>query len=244
MNTNWYDLVLKEEETETTRILRMNAAEWVQAGQRILRGWIGDLRDCMNYLFRMDTLRVRAPSSASESEFIATTPLTPRQLDFAVWKDMVEEPGKYGDDIVEWLDINDRLMAGPSAWRLAAFWTLLEDQRMEDKVIPAVVKIQAMVRGYQARVRATFRDCCMCLAHCVSPLKTDVGMMCRECARQGPYIDMTGPLADPWDWYRGDFHDEEIPACKWCLAPLEDGQDDFCDADCLREFKDDVYRDD
>jgi len=63
------------------------------------------------------------------------------------------------------------------------------------------------VRGHLARVRnEDYRDCCMCLAHRFCTLSTDVGMMCRECAKDGPHADLTG-CDDPWDWFRNDYKD-------------------------------------
>ena len=90
----------------------------------------------------------------------------------------------------------------------------------------ALLLIQAVVRGHLVRSRVTFRDCCMCLSHRISPLKTDVGMMCSECAEQGPHEDITGPVADPWNWFRADFTDDrkrQRLACKTCeSAPATD----------------------
>lgn len=60
--------------------------------------------------------------------------------------------------------------------------------------------MQALVRGYQTRSKNPHLDCCMCLSHRVSPLKTDVGWMCRECAALGPYEDLVEN--DPWNWHR------------------------------------------
>jgi hypothetical protein len=66
-----------------------------------------------------------------------------------------------------------------------------------------VVRIQALWRGHSVRQRIPWRDCCMCLAHHISPIKTEVGFMCRECVRDGPYSDLVG-MDDPWDWFRAE----------------------------------------
>jgi len=50
------------------------------------------------------------------------------ELTFRVWKDMAEEPYKYGDDITEWLDLDDEVMRGPKRWRAGAFWQTKEDE--------------------------------------------------------------------------------------------------------------------
>ena len=173
----------------------------------------------------------------------ATEPVAqePVNRDLRVWRDMVEEPEKYGDDIVEWLELDAKLRSSPGFWRIEAYW--LEKVAAQDNAIAeaqspwrviyakvateaawagarawavrdikrhvarlrkAVVTIQAAVRGHQARTRMNFRDCCMCLAHTVCPLLTDVGMMCRKCGEDGPHSDLTG-CNDPWDTFRGDF---------------------------------------
>jgi hypothetical protein len=58
----------------------------------------------------------------------------------------------------------------------------------------------------------------MCLSHRICPLETDVGMMCRTCAEQGPHEDITGPVADPWNWFRADYVD---------LAQSDDCESDY-----------------
>jgi len=170
--------------------------------------------------------------------------LSPLEAKFQLWLDMVENPSQYGDDIVEWLDINDELMATRKAWKIESYWRKTEaleadriavDQakwrrvfapiatqaavagarRWVERDIKACVRkfrgaamtIQAAVRGHQVRTQLPIRDCCMCLAHRICPLKTDVGFMCRECAAEGPHVERTGPLADPWDWFRADYVD-------------------------------------
>jgi hypothetical protein len=50
------------------------------------------------------------------------------ELTFRVWKDMIEEPCKYGDDIVEWLELDEAVMRGPKRWRAGAYWQKREDE--------------------------------------------------------------------------------------------------------------------
>lgn len=160
--------------------------------------------------------------------------------DYEMWEDMANEPWKYGEDIVEWLALNEKLIAGPDAHRAAAFWRLqMEDEeaeltreqahwrkvfnpiaksvamkaavlwikrdikRMVARVRNGAVKMQSLVRGYQARCKNVHLDCCMCLSHRISPLKTGVGYMCRECAADGPFADIVS--YDDWGWHRTDY---------------------------------------
>lgn len=203
------------------------------------------------------------------------------EVDFGLWKDMIEEPAKYGDDIYEWLDLHAKLMAGPGRWRLAAYeyaiqaqeqavlaeeqaewraafapiakeaaklgmkkWCDRDVKAFVARIRAAVVTIQAAVRGHQARSKLPFRDCCMCLSHRICPLQTDVGMMCRGCAAQGPYDEETGPIADPWSEFRGDFVDlaaRFVSGCRNCSCPLEEaGQ--FCDRDCEYAYLKEAWR--
>jgi hypothetical protein len=215
---------------------------------------------------------------------------TQDELDWSVWQDMVNEPEKYGDDIFEWLELDEKLNAGPKRWRVAAFWLGKEQELInaeEELVAPwrtlysklarqaakagerawinrevekfrafccseaarrakAATMIAAAVRGHQVRTASPLLNCCMCLAHRISPLKTDAGMMCRECAEQGPYTDITGPIVDEWNWFRAEGVDlaaqpKAVERCRWCFASLEDDQHGFCDADCLLDYKRETY---
>jgi hypothetical protein len=104
----------------------------------------------------------------------------------------------------------------------------------------SATKIQTMVRGYQARCKNPHLDCCMCLSHCISPLKTNVGYMCRDCAEQGPYEDLVEN--DPWNWHRAEYidmapnHKLYVP-CSWCNKDFYDlWNGDYCSYEC--EWKD------
>ena len=49
--------------------------------------------------------------------------------DYRVWEDMTDEPYKYGDDIYEWLDLNDNIVG---RWRIATYWILREEREKGD----------------------------------------------------------------------------------------------------------------
>jgi hypothetical protein len=243
-NRSWYDIIEASEEARTTRILRMTDAEWREEGIRMIRAWQGqDISICVAYLERMDIERASYATRAEQPN-PAPRQRTEFDNDFALWREMIEEPAKFGDDIVEWLALDAKLSQGAGRWRLGAYWTqrqLDEDtaeaalmapwrslysrlakeaaytgerrwvqrdiKRIVNRIRNAVLTIQAAARGHLVRSRMPFRDCCMCLSHRICPLKTSVGMMCRACAEQGPYVDITGPLSDEWNWFRSDYED-------------------------------------
>jgi hypothetical protein len=279
-NLQWYDIIVDEEERQTARVLRMSAGEWKAEQTRMLRSWRGkDVRVCIAEIERLE--RRRSAPAPRPVPVVVRRPRTEFDVDFAIWKDMIEEPAKYGDDICEWLALDEKLTRGPGRWRLAAYWTQIQAEedakaealvapwrklysqcaaeaavagerawirrdikRIVDRVRNAVVTIQAAVRGHQVRTASPYLDCCMCLSHRVCPLKTDAGMMCRECAQQGPYEDITGPVSDGWNWIRADYVDLSAPKpvrmCQYCETTLPAEVQDFCDETCRQYHADDA----
>jgi len=103
------------------------------------------------------------------------------ELTFRVWKDMIEEPAKYGDDITEWLELDEAVMRGPKRWRAAAYWIRKAEAEEQKMRHGSATRIQALWRGYSTRVRQTWRDCAKCLKHgiCVEMLGDE--HVCRCC---------------------------------------------------------------
>lgn len=202
--TNWFALMEAETESSRKWYLQMDDAAWKKHVKQMIRNWRGDLRVCFNRLDKIDA--ERAADAKPVTEPAVVVPPTPQQITFSAWKDMIEEPYKYSEeDWLDWLEWTAELESSPGRWRVAAYLQSLEDKEFEIVRNRAATAIQASVRGHKTRTTAKFRDCCMCLAHRVCPLHTDVGMMCRECAAQGPYAEETGPLADPWSEFRADY---------------------------------------
>lgn len=115
------------------------------------------------------------------------------ELTLRVWKDMIENPCQYGDDITDWLVLDEEVMRGPKRWRAGAYWirqaeeeAALEARKAaeEERRMRHVyaTRIQALWRGYSTRVRQTWRDCAKCLAHgiCVETLDGE-HHVCRCC---------------------------------------------------------------
>lgn len=134
-----------------------------------------------------------------------------------------------------------KLIAKEAAKVSAKRWVERDIKSIVNRFKTSATKIQALVRGYQARCKDAHQDCCMCLSHRISPLKTNVGYMCRDCAQLGPYEDLVEE--DPWNWHRAEYVDEApnhevYRPCAWCthefIAPLWNG--DYCSYEC--EWKD------
>lgn len=217
-----------------------------------------------------------APPQTPSIEHVEITDL---ERAFRVYRDMADEPAKYGDDIHEWLELDESLRASRKNWSVERYWSdreeaienkIKEEQKTWRSVFTpvaretalvagkrriakdirktramfnnAAIRIQALVRGYQVRCANPCLDCCMCLAHCFAPLKTDVGFMCRECAKQGPYAEIVED--DPWNWFRSDYIDVTSQCDEErciCGAPAE-LPTRFCSHECYVEFMDDTYR--
>jgi hypothetical protein len=242
--SSWYDMMVAEEQHQTMRIVRMTPTEWKAEIQHLLRTAHGKTHRVLNYIRAMEVERMASAVAATP----APVALPESNPDMRMWRDMVEEPEKYGDDIGEWLELDAKLRAAPGRWRIDAYW-LEKEMEMEQAEMEAqapwrdiysvaarqaaaagmnawvardikrhvarfkkaILSIQAAVRGHQVRTKLNFLDCCMCLSHRICPLETDVGMMCRDCAEQGPHEDITGPVADPWNWFRADYVDQTLP---------------------------------
>jgi len=285
-NRQWSAIVAVEEERMRNRILRLTPAAWrAEATQLIRQTRPSRMASTLAFVRNMDALRATplvAPMASATPEF-----KTQSDVDWKLWQDMVEDPAKYGEDIVEWLDLDEKLRAGPKRWRVAAYWLRKvqaeEDEKREReeaieasrapykalyskvakqaaakgmqrwldrdiktfvaRIHGAATKIQAAVRGHLVRSESPCLNCCMCLAHTICPLETDNGMMCRACADQGPHEEITGPIADPWNWSRAEYKDwtvkknvchcdesqeEETEQCDGCGKWYPEGEMDSC----------------
>lgn len=71
----------------------------------------------------------------------------PDPINFSLWKDMVDEPWKYGDEIFEVLDLEDRLMrAARTRQRVLDYW---HDKDVAVRQSPAAILIQRAWRNYK-----------------------------------------------------------------------------------------------
>ncbi len=93
-----------------------------------------------------------------------------------------------------------RPIANEVAVKAMKRWIRHDVRAIVNRFKGSAIKIQALVRGYQARCKTPQLDCCMCLSHRISTHTTEVGYMCGDCAAMGPYEDVVE--GDPWNWYR------------------------------------------
>ena len=129
---SWYSITLAEEEHRCAQILCMPPVAWRAEATRMIRtAHRGRTQQAIAFVQKMDAERecVRAPEAPTTPEVRSAD-----DVDRTLWQDMVEEPGKYGDDILEWLDLDEKLRASPKRWRVAAYWLQKkqEEQEKED----------------------------------------------------------------------------------------------------------------
>jgi hypothetical protein len=127
---SWYSITLAEEEHRRAQILCMPPVAWKAEATRVIRSaHRGRTQEAIAFVQKMDAERARVSATVAPATPEARTA---DDADWALWQDMVEEPAKYGDDIAEWLAVDESLRAGPKRWRVAAYW-LRKEQEEKDK---------------------------------------------------------------------------------------------------------------
>ena len=228
MSCSWYDIM----EEEIKRGVRMSPSAWrTEVNRRLRLAPQGQIVQVLADLIATEKKRGLAPSkpapvSADERDWNLWLDMVnePEKYgsDITDWLDLdakVRSGPKRWRAAALWArreqEILENEAFASAHWRAvfspvaseAAFvgarnWAIRDVKRQTARIRNAVVTIQAAVRGHQVRTSNPHLNCCMCLSHRISPLETDVGMMCHACAEQGPYEDITGPLSDPWNWCR------------------------------------------
>lgn len=184
MNTRryWGDWMVQLDEDRSQRVLRMSDAEWKEHAKAVItntRGR-GDLRPVMTWLVAMDAKRAEF-KTAAEARPVARD-MDPDAVAFRLWKDMILEPAKYGDeDWEEWLQMDAQLRCGPKRWRMAAFWLELEEEEKARVRELYATRIQAAWRGHHVRDVTPGLNCEGCLARKVSPKQFSGKHLCGGC---------------------------------------------------------------
>lgn len=180
----WGDMMVRLDEDRNERIVRMTDAEWKNCVKQAIinnRGR-GDLRVVLNWIDAMEAKR--AEFKAKSAAPLIVRDMSPAAVTFRVWRDMIREPAKYGDDDwEEWLVMDQELTCGPGRWRVAAFWLELEEEEQIRLREFYATRIQAAWRGHHTRDLVPGLNCEGCLAHKISP-KQFCGMhLCKGCVQ-------------------------------------------------------------
>lgn len=204
----WGDSTYNTERAQKMRYVLMPQAQWDQGVADHLAAHPTSLA-VRRWIHRIQQERSEYASMQTCSRIPVDTPDSD-EVDFRLWKEMIENPCQYGDDIVEWLDLDAKVMAGPKRWRAAAFWQVKEDEytaKEWERVLGLLAKaaeqqrvwheealakafahqsalatrIQAAWRGYATRTRQTWRDCALCLKHGICVEQVEDQHVCRSC---------------------------------------------------------------
>ena len=183
-NMPWGDMLYEEQQNRKTAILRMPEPEWlacVNAYFTTLKGNGSALISALAWANEMSGRRAefQSPKPATMGQ-----PMPDEERNWRVWKDMVEEPEKYGSDIGEWTALDEEVRRGPKRWRVAAHWYGKVREFEESEYSPAATKIQSVWRGHVARSLLAHRfTCARCLAHgvCIHPWTEPDSYICTAC---------------------------------------------------------------
>lgn len=128
-STTWSSVVDAEEANNRARIFRLSPAAWKAEATRLIRTTRPNrMQETLAFLRSMDEFRANPPLPPTSP--VMPEPRTAEDVDWKLWQDMVEEPAKYGDDIVQWLELDEKLRAGPKRWRVAAYWLQKEQEEL------------------------------------------------------------------------------------------------------------------
>jgi len=196
---NWGNFVFEREYAQKMRYLEMSDDQWQQ-------GVAGHLEaHPHNYAVRQWVARTeaaRAERKRQTSQRITVETPDSDELTFRVWKDMIENPCMYGNDIVEWLTLDEEVMRGPKRWRAGAFWQIREDEETIKVENAMATRIQAAWRGYSTRVTQVWRDCAHCLKHGICVEKIGDEHVCRCCWGEANPVedDVVAPVEEDDVW--------------------------------------------
>ena len=187
--------MLQVDEQRKNHFVNLSNAEWETGVKSYLRNFKGDIKSAIAWVDSVQAQRAKARMATSVPAPIKSSLL---DITFRAWKDMVEEPWKYGDDAwAEWLEMDDELWKSPSRWRLAAFWQKKQNQ-MDEESHKALVqmlenvriafdnrmatRIQSAWRGHRLRDDHPQLNCGECLVHVPCRYKDRGVYLCWDCA--------------------------------------------------------------
>jgi hypothetical protein len=136
-NRLWGDIVMEQEEY----FLRMWEGDWRQvATDHVSSSKCPEAAEAWVRMIERDRepyLRDRAPFPMNHHR--------PDPILYQVWKDMVDEPAKFGDDLLEVLQLEDKLMrAARTRQRVIDYW---QEKDIAERQVPAIRLIQRAWRN-------------------------------------------------------------------------------------------------
>ena len=129
--TSWHSVCVAEEQHYRAQLFRLSPAQWRAEATRMIRcAPRGRMQETLAFIQSMENFRANPPLPPAAP--VTPEPRTADDVDWKLWQDMVEDPAKYGDDIIDWLELDESLRAGPKRWRVPAYW-LQREQEQKDK---------------------------------------------------------------------------------------------------------------
>lgn len=174
--------VRQHQRDEYNRVLCMSNAEWQAKSCAYIRSTPPrERKAAVMWAEDIDRRRAQLARTRRYEVVQAPQPVAPREpRDDRLYRDMADEPWKYGDDVVQWAD----LKVNPT--NRLVYWTERQAQAeiAEAKLRTlSATRIQALVRGYQARCKDPHQDCAHCLTHRISAVWFNGEWICSECMR-------------------------------------------------------------
>lgn len=220
INISWGDWMIEEDNKRRDYYLNLSDEEWKTVVERHLANNKANVRPALAWVERVQRQRV---ARAEARQQLPREKKTALDITFGAWKDMIEEPWRYGDnDWAEWLEMDQQLRNSPKRWRVDAFWQKKQDEADEasrkafiQMLVDAksrfdnrmATRIQAAWRGHRVRDTHPQLNCSRCLGHVPAQYKCEGGdYACHECV-----------MAD-------------IKNCAWCGREWNDNWSKFCDS--------------
>ena len=172
---SWGDMMLDEDR----KVLTMTNADWWV----YLREYINtyqprrDVIKAMIWVDKVDKMRARLQCCTDVCRALPD----PEEDMYRLWLNMVSEPEKYGDDIVDVLEMEKKLMLTSKRWRVAAYWSRAQYALNDAEEEAQATKIQAAWRGHQVRDTQEKLNCGFCLARKISPCYYNGNWICYDC---------------------------------------------------------------
>lgn len=243
INISWGDWMTEEDNKRRDYFLDLSNEEWTAVVDKHLAAHKDNVQPALAWVQRVGRTRAaRAEARAMDRIHEEKTEL---DIAFGAWKDMIEEPWRYGDnDWAEWLELDEQLRNSPKRWRVEAFWQKKQDEVDEESrkafvqmLVDAktrfdnrmATRIQAAWRGHQLRDTHPQLNCNKCLTHKPAQYKCE----------DGAYACM-GCVVESFKWSDDD---KVAIKCLGCGTPwtADWPKVNYCDEDCeLSAMKEDL----